>query len=434
MTAQMYVCLGIFVFMILGYCFAGKLKTTTGVVALCTIVLTIYSGLVEPKDVLPNFSNTNVILILSMFIVAAGLNRTQAVSNMSAMVYRFSHGNFTAMLSGYILLTFLLANFIPSPLAVYAIVCPLVANMCKECGVSPSKAMFPICLVDVGTCAALPIANGAVTFATMNGYLESYGYTEFQMGILDNFIGRAPMVIVVLLYALFIAPRFCPSQPSVAILSDASGSGKKEAVPLNAWREFLGYFIFIMTTLALIFQKQLGLTSWQIALTGAAVVVASGVLSPREAVNAIPVRIMLLLIAALTVGGAMVSSGLGDLIGNTLAAALGGTTNGYVIGAVFFVIPFILTQFMQNQSVSNIFIPIVILTCKALHCNPVGPLILLNAACLTAFLTPMATPVIPVVMDAGGYTMKDLFKMGLLPSLIIPVVSVFWVMTVFPAY
>ena len=63
-----------------------------------------------------------------------------------------------------------------------------------------------------------------------------------------------------------------------------------------------------------------------------------------------------------------------------------------------------------------------------------GPLVLLNAACLTAFLTPMATPVVPVVMDAGGYSMKDLFKQGWLPSVIISIVSIFWVMTIFPAF
>lgn len=40
--------------------------------------------------------------------------------------------------------------------------------------------------------------------------------------------------------------------------------------------------------------------------------------------------------------------------------------NGYLLGIIFFAIPFVLTQFMQNQAVINIFAPIVIMTSKAI--------------------------------------------------------------------
>ena len=79
MTSQMMICLGIFLFMILGFVFADKLRTTLGVVALCSIMLVSFSGLMEPKAVLACFANKNVLLITGMFIVAAGFNRTQAV-------------------------------------------------------------------------------------------------------------------------------------------------------------------------------------------------------------------------------------------------------------------------------------------------------------------------------------------------------------------
>ena len=430
----MYICLGIFVFMIGGYVLSRKLHTTNGVVALCAIMLTTYSGLVPAKQVLANFANANVLLITGMFIVSAGFNRTQAVNKLSNMVYKVSKGNFTVMLAGYLCVTFLLSNLIPSPVAVFTIMSPLMLAGCEAVGVSPSKANFSMGLVGVGTCGILPIGFGAATFATQNGYLESYGYTAYQMELLDIFKGRILAGIVILLYAIFIAPRLAPNEPSTP-LAMTTGKGKgKEQEPLDPLREFLGYAIFIVTTLGLIFSSNLSLANWQVAMTGAAVVVATGVLKPKEATGAMPVQIVLMLIAALSVGGAMVECGLGDMIGNMLANALGGTTNGYVIGAAFFVIPFVLTQFMQNQSVTNIFIPILVLTCKSLGCNPVGPIILLNAACLTAFMTPSATATVPLMMGAGGYDQKDLIKMGWLPSVIICVVSVVCVMTIFPAF
>ena len=61
-------------------------------------------------------------------------------------------------------------------------------------------------------------------------------------------------------------------------------------------------------------------------------------------------------------------------------------------------------------------------------------MLLVGAGSLTAFMTPMATPAIPMAMGAGGYDLKSLFKQGWLISLILAIVNIFYVMTVFPAF
>lgn len=435
MTSQMIICLGIFLFMILGFVFADKLRTTLGVVALCSIMLVSFSGLMEPKAVLACFANKNVLLITGMFIVAAGFNRTQAVHKVSQMVYKISSGKFRVMLGGYLLIALALTQMIPSPMVVFGIVSPLLAGSCSEFKVSPSKVMFSLALVCVSCCLVMPVGIGATTYAQQNAYLESYGYTDYAMQLLDPLKARGITCLVMFLYALFIAPKTCPDQPSVAItLKAASTKNGEGPAPLGPVREVLGYSIFIVTTLALIFQTHLGVESWQIAMTGASLVLVTGVLTSQEAIKALPIRIALMLISALVVGGAMVNCGLGDAIGSMVASSLGSSHNNYVVGAAFFIIPFLMTQVMQNQSVANIFTPIIILTCKSMNANPIGPILLLNAACLTAFLTPMATGAIPPMMDAGGYNQRDLLKIGWLPSVIVCVVAVLSVMTIFPAF
>jgi len=434
----MWLCLGIFAVMIIGYVAGPKFGISNGVTALAAIVLVSWSGLLPVKNVMSNFATKNALQIIGMFIVAAGFNRTQAVKKMSAKVYQISGGSFTKVLAGYILMGFALSNLGLSPMTTFAIIGPLAAACCADFDISPSKMIMPIALVCIGGAGVLPIGQGAIFYATQNGYLESYGYTDYSMQLLDAFKGRFPIAIFLIIYCIFVMPKFCPAQPSVPVtLESAKNKAKtgKEIPPLSPVREALGYGIFALTTLVLIFNSKLNLGEpWQIAMTGAALLLVTGVLSPKEGINAIPVRVVLMLAAAQTVGGAMTECGLGDLIGDTLAAAMGGTRNGYIIGAAFFVIPFILTQLMNNASVGNIFRPILILTCKSLACDPVGPLILLQAASLTAFLTPMATGSVPIAMDLGGYDQKDLLKMGWLPSLIICVVAVLWVMTVLPAY
>ena len=404
---------------------------------MCAIALTSFSGIVPAKTVLSNFANSNVILIVSMFVVSAGFGKTQAVHKLSQMVYKVSRGSFTIMLAGYCFIAFMLSQLIPSPVVVFTVVSPLLALSCEAMDVSPSKAMFSLGLVGVASIGILPLGSGAITFAQQNAYLESYGYTDYAMNLLDPFFGRFPIAVVVFLYAVFIAPKMAPAQPPGPITLKTGTQSKKEgkAVPqLDPVREVLGYLIFTVTTILLIFSSNLGLSGWQVAFAGAAISVATGVLKPQEAIDAIPMRIALMQIAAYAVGGAMTECGLGELIGNTFASVIGMSSNGYVIGAAFFIVPFILTQFMNNTSVINIFTPILVLTCKALGCNPVGPLLLLMTGCLTAFMTPMATGTIAPMMGAGGYDQTDLFKMGWLPSIIISVVAILYIMTVYPAF
>ena len=174
--------------------------------------------------------------------------------------------------------------------------------------------------------------------------------------------------------------------------------------------------------------------NWVIACIGGILMVLCGALSTKEAMSSLPLDMILLFVGALALGSALSETGAGDVIGQWLSSMVGGTKNGYVIGALFFIVPFIVTQFMLNRAVIQVFTPICILACKALGANPIGPMILVSVGCLTAFLTPMATPAIPMAMAEGGYNLKDLFKGGWLITIVLVAVYVFYVMTVFPAF
>ncbi len=52
--------------------------------------------------------------------------------------------------------------------------------------------------------------------------------------------------------------------------------------------------------------------------------------------------------------------------------------------------------------------------------------------CLSAFMTPMATSGVGYIMGSGGYDQKSMIRQSLPLALICCVVSVGWIMTVFP--
>ena len=178
--------------------------------------------------------------------------------------------------------------------------------------------------------------------------------------------------------------------------------------------------------MALIFQKAVGLDTWVICLIAGVLMVVTGVLSQDEAVAAMPTWMYLLFVGSLAMGGALTNTGAGQIIGDAVAAAADTMNNPFLIYLMFFLIPFLMTQVMQNRGVMLIFIPIAIQACKSMGANPVGVIICVQAACLTAFMTPMATAAVPYYMAAGGYDLKSVVKQSILPAILFCAVSVVW--------
>ena len=219
----------------------------------------------------------------------------------------------------------------------------------------------------------------------------------------------------------------------IPIATKAQGSAQTQK-QLSPFADKMGIFLFFATVILLIFSAQLKLTTWWVSLMGALLMVLFGVLDSKTALRDIPWDMLMLFVGALALGTALTNTGAGEMIGNALATAVGGTTNSYVLGAVFFIIPFILTQFMLNRAVSAVFVPICLLTAKALDANPIGLVLLVNSASLTAFMTPMATPAVAMCMADGGYDLKSLFKSAWSITLILPIIYIPYTMTIFPCF
>ena len=430
MTMQMILCMVIFAITLLSYMLNKIPMWLTALLSMCALFAT---GCVDANGALAGFSNNNTILMATMFVVAAGFRRTSLVDSMCNGLMKLTKGSFRMAFFGYLLLAALLTNFIASPMVVYAIVSPLLAALCDKTDNSRSTYMFPIMVVCVACCGILPLPTAIQQAGQFTGFMETYGFSGMTFEPIYFLMGAWPILFVVIAWALFIGPKFCPKQPILPIEAKRQANQQSQQ-KLSPLVDKIGIAIFFITIIALIFSAQLGQPTWFIALVGSLLMVLFGVVDQKNALRDIPWDMLMLFVGALALGTALTNTGAGDMIGNALAAAVGGTHNSYILGAVFFLIPFLLTQFMLNRAVSAVFVPICLLTCASLGANPIGLIILVNAGSLTAFLTPMATPAVPMCMADGGYNLAALIKSGAIITLILPVVYVFYTMTVFPAF
>lgn len=426
---QLEICLIISALTIVSYAWGKINMGTTAMLSMAAFVLT---GCIDGSVALANFANQNAVMMLSMFVVAAGFNRTKFVKICAPSVNNIAKGSLTKIMMGYIIITIILSQFIQSSMVVFGIMAPMLIASCDELDISPSKVMFPLAIASISTLGVLPLGSGATVFAELNGYLQANSYASYTVGLMDPMKARLPMLILSAIYCIFFATKFAPDHPSIELSKiEAKKDERKE---LSIFKERSGYLIFIAVTLGLIFQRQLGIDTWLICFIGAIMMVITGVLSEQEAIDAIPWWMGFLFVGSLTMGAALNETGAGEAIGSVIAKCVGGIGNQYIIGLIFFIVPFLLTQFMMNRSVMTIFIPISILACKSLGANPVGVIILVQSACLSSFMTPMSTPSIPMSMAAGGYNIKDISKQSIVPAMLLCIVSVGWIMWIFPMF
>ncbi|MBR1408756.1 MAG: anion permease [Clostridia bacterium] len=427
MTTQMMICILLFVLMLVNFLLG---KFPLGVIAGTTAGLLVLTGCTDAKTVLSGFGSANTLTIGCMIILAAGLGRTSFPARITAGIRKITGGSYKLAYLGVLLIAIVLTSLLTSPMAAYAIVFPIMDSVCDEFGVSRSKAQFPLMVMCLACCSIFPLGFAISQSAVYSGYMETYGFTQ-GFTAMDFFKGRWPMLFIALAWAFFLAPKFTLDTPAVPITSQEAKSAN--AKPLSRFSDVAGVVIFVLVILGFIFNKHVGQPTWFLAFIGVMAMLLCGTLTKNEAIKAIPVDICMLFVGANTMANALVGTGTAEWVGSLISGVVGNTANTFMLHAVFFLVPFIITQFMQNQSVMNVFAPVALIACSALNADPRGCMILISAGALTAYMTPSATAAVAMCMGAGGYDVKSLFKMGWLFAVIASIFYILFVSLVYPA-
>lgn len=426
--SQPTICLIIFAITIVCYMLN---KWPLALVSLTSMAALALAGCLSAQDVLGLFSNSSVIIMGSMMVIAAGLNRTQMIHKVTNLVYKVSGGSFTRGMLGYCLVTFAVAQIMPSAIVIFTICAPLVSDFCRKSGKSPAAGLFSVCLIAVTAVCAMPIGSGAANYTMVNSQLEAFGFVGYEAHMFDLFIVKIPSLLIAIICGVFYCPKIAPDRGPL-LSEDEKKFAEKQIAPLDPVREVFGYGIFLAVVVCMLFSSKLPIPTWQVCLIGALLEVITGVLTEREALNGIMLSPIFLLIGALGLGTAVVNSGAGEVITSFVQSILGTNPSPWVATIVLWFVAFIVTQFMSNMALMTAMGPLVYLLCLSYNWNPIGLTYMVTTACFISYLTPLSTVAVPYMMTLGGYTQKDLLKMGWLPALLMSAATIPWVMLVFP--
>lgn len=404
-------------------------KLSYGVVGATIISLLIITGVLDVSEALAGFSNTNVAIMLCMMVLSGALMKTSLVEHIVGLVRNVGHSE-RALIAGFGLIAAAMSQFMNAFVAV-ACLLPLITGLCSQLNIKRTKVIYPVMVIALTWIFLFPVGMGASTIAQMNGYLESFG-SEFRFNMMDMTIGRLPGVILNTLFCIFILPRVCPDKPSVEFRDDLGREVAKST--LSKPREILCYIIAVVMVVLMILAGTIGIQVYTVAIVGASALTLFGILSEKEAFQSINFGMVFFFAAILPLSTALTKTGASDVIADAIITILGGPTNPWLISTVFVLVCFVATQFLSNTGCVQVFTPLALMVCVQLNMNPVGIMSLVNIGCCASYLTPMANPGIPLTMSAGGYSLKDCIKIGILPGLLICAIGVVWCSLFFPAY
>lgn len=168
-----------------------------------------------------------------------------------------------------------------------------------------------------------------------------------------------------------------------------------------------------------------------IAFFAAAVaVVGIGLLTLREAYEAIDLPILVLLACLIPISDAVGRTGGAELIASGLAV---GARHLPEIGALVLVMAtaMALTPFLNNAATALIMAPVAVQLAKQLGMNPDPLLMAVAIGCACDFLTPVGHQCNTLVMGPGGYRFGDYARLGFPLTVLVVVVSavlipIFW--------
>ncbi|WP_313083546.1 SLC13 family permease [Pulveribacter sp.] len=151
-------------------------KLRMDIVALLVLLALALTGLVTPGEALSGFSNEATITVAAMFILAAGIENTGALSAIARLLGKSrSPTVFLLLLFG---LLGLIAPFV-SNTAVVAVFIPIVISASMHIGMSPTKALIPLSYVSQMTGVWTLI--GTSTNLIVNSVAKDLGHRGFTM-------------------------------------------------------------------------------------------------------------------------------------------------------------------------------------------------------------------------------------------------------------
>lgn len=184
-------------------------KLSADLVLLSAMTCLLATGILTPAQALAGFSNTGVITIATLYVVAAGLKETGAVQWISARLLGQPHSVRGAL--GRMLLPVGILSAFMNNTTVVAMFIPAIQDWSQRLAIPASKLLLPLSYATIlgGTCTLI----GTSTNLVVNGLLQSQ--TGTHLGLFDVALVGVPILLAGTVFMMLFAGKILPSRDGV---------------------------------------------------------------------------------------------------------------------------------------------------------------------------------------------------------------------------
>jgi di/tricarboxylate transporter len=156
------------------------------------------------------------------------------------------------------------------------------------------------------------------------------------------------------------------------------------------------------------------------AIIGLGLMIATGCLSWRDATTALSIPVVMLIVAALALGKALMGTGMADFIAMSFVGAASALPTPIILSA-FMLLMTVLTNIVSNNAAAVIGTPIAVSIAQQLGVAPDPFILAVLFGANMSFATPYGYQTNLLVMSAGGYKFADFLRVG------IPLTIIMWI-------
>jgi di/tricarboxylate transporter len=153
------------------------------------------------------------------------------------------------------------------------------------------------------------------------------------------------------------------------------------------------------------------------AIVGLGLMIATGCLAWRDAVSALSIPVVMIIVTALALGKALMGTGMADFIAHSFVAAASGLPIAMILSA-FLLLMTLMTNIVSNNAAAVIGTPIAISIAQELGVSPEPFILAVLFGANMSFATPYGYQTNLLILSAGGYKFNDFLRVGITLTII----------------
>ena len=335
-----------FVIMIISIILMVTEKIPLALTAMCTTLALCLCGCLSASEAVAGFSNSNVILIGAFLVIGQAIFATGLAHDIATFAKRFAKSE-RKQVFAVSLVTALLSGFL-SNTGVAAMMIPIVMGICHESGTHRSKLMMPIS-IGAGVGGTITLI-GTVVNVIANTTMAEFGYEQqFSMFEFTKF-GLPLSIITAILLATVLFPLLpdYEDDDSVALATD------KDYSKVPRWKKVLTVVLLLAAFVGMCFESQIGISLHITACVCAVLLILTGVLTEKEALESIHLKTIFILAGLLPLSTAISNTGAGEMMADAVVSLVGEGMSPIMLMVVLYLACSILTQFISNTAAATI--------------------------------------------------------------------------------